>query len=154
MLSHNNLFDDPCRLSRLLDHCDAVSAHRQVLTNGGRADARTNHLRLHQASQVRLCAAPRLHELNEGGLACLKKPVNWQGEYERIEDINLTDADLHAVGVLKLVGAALSDGGILISLDRSPTSASVWWYAQCLEEAGMKVSLARSYLIERRESLG
>src|SRR5262245_63369653 len=75
-----------------------------------------------------------------------RRPFEWQREYERIEDISLTDADLHAVGTLKAVGAALTQDGLLISLDRSPTSVSRWWYTQCLEEAAMKVSLARSYL--------
>jgi hypothetical protein len=37
---------------------------------------------------------------------------------------------------------------MLISLDRSPALASQWWYTQCLEEAGMKVSLSRSYRID------
>ena len=77
-----------------------------------------------------------------------RKPFAWDGEYKRIEDVILTNADLHAVETLKAVGAALADGGILISLDRSPHLASKWWYARCLEEAGMKVSLTRSNSIE------
>jgi hypothetical protein len=58
------------------------------------------------------------------------------------------DADLHSVETLTAVGGALTADGILISLDRWPHTATKWWYTQCLEEAGMKVSLARSYLIE------
>jgi hypothetical protein len=87
-----------------------------------------------------------MHEFLIGPVA--RKPFAWDGEYERIEDVILTDADLHAVETLKVVGAALADGGILISLDRSPHLASKWWYGQCLEEAGMKVSLTRSHSIE------
>jgi SAM-dependent methyltransferase len=77
-----------------------------------------------------------------------RKPFTWESEYERIEDITLTGADLHTVETLKAVVRALTTGGILISLDRSPHLASKWWYTQCLEAAGMKVSLARSYVIE------
>jgi hypothetical protein len=83
-----------------------------------------------------------MHELLNGQQA--RKPFAWPGEYGRIEDVRLTNADLYAVGTLKAVRDALADGGILISLDRSPTSVTTWWYTQCLEEAGMKVSLARS----------
>jgi SAM-dependent methyltransferase len=77
-----------------------------------------------------------------------RKPFTWESEYNGIEDITLTAADLHAVETLKAVVGALTTGGILISLDRSPYLASKWWYTQCLEAAGMKVSLARSYVIE------
>lgn len=77
-----------------------------------------------------------------------RKPFTWESEYNRIEDITLTDADLHAVETLKAVGRALTVGGVFVSLDRSPVLASKWWYTQCLEKAGMKLSLARSYLIE------
>jgi SAM-dependent methyltransferase len=87
-----------------------------------------------------------MHELLNGPRA--RKPFTWQGEYERIEDVSLTDADHYAVGILKAVGKALADGGIFISLDRLPNLASTWWYTQCLEEAGMKVSLNRSHRIE------
>ena len=87
-----------------------------------------------------------MHELLKG--PATRMPFAWDGEYERVEDVILTDADLHAVETLKAVGEALADGGILISLDRSPHLASKWWYTQCLEGAGMKVSLTRSNLIE------
>jgi SAM-dependent methyltransferase len=87
-----------------------------------------------------------MHEFLKGPAA--RKPFKWDGEYERIEDVILMDADLHAVEALKAVGKALADDGLLISLDRSPNLASKWWYAQCVEKAGMKVSLTRCHSIE------
>jgi SAM-dependent methyltransferase len=87
-----------------------------------------------------------MHELLAGAKG--RKPFTWGAKYERIEDIALSDADLHAVGTLKAVSKALTEDGILISVDRSPHLGTTWWYTQCLEQAGMKVSLARSYLIE------
>lgn len=80
--------------------------------------------------------------------AAARKPFEWEQTYERIEDVVLSDADCHAIETLKAVTGALAHGGILISLDRSPTVASMWWYTQCLEEAGMKISLTRSSLLE------
>lgn len=77
-----------------------------------------------------------------------RKPFKWEDGYERIEDVTLSSVDLHSVETLKAVGRALTTDGMLISLDRSPTLASQWWYTQCLEEAGMKVSLSRSYRID------
>jgi hypothetical protein len=87
-----------------------------------------------------------LHEILErdGG----RKPFEWNGEYERIEDVALTETDLYAIETLKAVGGALTEDGFLISVDRSPTTASMWWYVQCLEKAGMKISLSRSRMIE------
>jgi len=93
-----------------------------------------------------IMASHAMHEIleREGS----RKPLNWNGEYERIEDVALTDADLYAIETLKAVGGALTEDGFLISVDRSPTTASTWWYVQCLEEAGLKVSLSRSHMIE------
>jgi hypothetical protein len=87
-----------------------------------------------------------MHEMLERSDA--RKPFKWEGQYTRIEDVRLSDADLHAIETLKAIGGALTEDGTFISLDRSPTPASMWWYVQCLEEAGMKVSLGRSYSIE------
>jgi SAM-dependent methyltransferase len=76
-----------------------------------------------------------------------RKAFSWE-TYDRIEDVVLSDPDRHAIETLMAVAGALAEGGILISLDRSPTLASQWWYTQCLEEAGLKISLSRSSLIE------
>jgi len=99
-----------------------------------------------------IIASHAMHEILERERA--RKPFQWKGEYERIEDITLTDADLYAIETLKAVGAGLTEDGFLISVDRSPTPATMWWYAQCLEQAGMKVSLNRSYLIECQSPSG
>jgi SAM-dependent methyltransferase len=87
-----------------------------------------------------------MHEFLEGTHA--RKPFTWETEYTRMEDIALTGADLYAIENLKAVGKALSSGGTFISLDRSPYLATRWWYTQCVEDAGLKVSMARSYVIE------
>jgi SAM-dependent methyltransferase len=60
--------------------------------------------------------------------AAARKPFEWEQAYERIEDVVLSDADCHAIETLNAVTGALAHGGILISLDRSPTLASQWWY--------------------------
>lgn len=93
-----------------------------------------------------------MHEFLAGTHA--RKPFTWQSEYTCMEDIALTGADLYAVENLKAVGRALSAGGTFISLDRSPYLATRWWYTQCVEDAGMKVSMARSYVIECSGSSG
>jgi SAM-dependent methyltransferase len=86
-----------------------------------------------------IMATHMMHEFLNG--AATRKPFKWEQAYERIEDVVLSDADRHAIETLMAVTGALAHDGILISLDRSPTLASQWWYTQCLEEAGMKISL-------------
>jgi SAM-dependent methyltransferase len=87
-----------------------------------------------------------MHEFLAGKRA--REPFTWNGDYTCIEDVAISEADHHAVKNLVSVRNALAAGGILISLDRSPHLASKWWFAQCLEQAGMKVSLSRSYVVE------
>lgn len=99
-----------------------------------------------------ITAALVMHEFLADTTA--RKPFSWDGKYDRIEDITLSEVDHHSVDALSAVGRALTVDGMLISLDRSPTLASRWWYTQCLEEAGMKVSLARSYRIDSSGPLG
>jgi hypothetical protein len=71
-----------------------------------------------------------------------------------LEDVHVSHADKHAISFLQHVRKSLVQNGLLISLDRSPTSATSWWYAQCLEEAGMRVSLRHSHKIEVKDAHG
>jgi hypothetical protein len=93
-----------------------------------------------------------MHEFLEGPES--REPLQWDEEYERLEDVRLSQIDNYAISTLKMVEQALTDTGYLITLNRSPTSATTWWFAQCLEEAGMKVSLARSSVIESSNASG
>ncbi|SCY34277.1 class I SAM-dependent methyltransferase [Microvirga guangxiensis] len=77
-----------------------------------------------------------------------RKPFLWGEHPESLEHVRLTADDQSVIQSLSTTAAALNEGGLLISLDRSPTSASMWWYAQVLEKAGLKVSLSRSYVLE------
>jgi SAM-dependent methyltransferase len=87
-----------------------------------------------------------MHELLQGTES--RNPFEWSDPHERLEDIQLGQLDEHAVEVLRAVETTLVNNGHFLSLDRSPTSATTWWYTQCLEQAGLKVSLMRSYTIE------
>jgi hypothetical protein len=73
---------------------------------------------------------------------------------QSIDDVRLTPEDRHAVDSLTPICNALSKTGMLVSLDRSPTVASMWWYTQALEDAGLKVSLSRSFTIEAQSPFG
>jgi hypothetical protein len=130
----------------------AVAAARKLATSLGLSNVSFEHADIQNylaRSAGRfpiIMATLAMHEILKRAGA--REPFQWEGECERIEAVVLTDADLYAIETLKAVGGVLTEDGLFISLDRSPTSASMWWYAQCLEQAGMKVSLNRSYLIE------
>ena len=83
-----------------------------------------------------------------------REPFKWNEVYECLEDVCLSEIDDHVIAVLKIVETSLADGGYLITLNRSPSSATSWWYTQCLEAAGMKVSLSRGSVIETSEASG
>jgi len=83
-----------------------------------------------------------MHELLQGTES--RNPFEWPEPYERLEAIQLSRLDEHAIEVLRVVETALVDNGHFLSLDRSPIPATTWWYTQCLEQAGLKVSLMRS----------
>ena len=87
-----------------------------------------------------------MHELLHGTES--RNPFEWFDPYERLEDIQLGRPDEHAIEVLRAVETTLVHNGHFLSLDRSPTPATTWWYTQCLEQSGLKVSLIRSYTIE------
>ena len=128
----------------------AVAAARKLATSLGLSNVSFEHADIQNylaRSAGRFPITGPCHARNfeaSGGA----RTISWEGECERIEAVVLTDADLYAIETLKAVGGVLTEDGLFISLDRSPTSASMWWYAQCLEQAGMKVSLNCSYLIE------
>jgi SAM-dependent methyltransferase len=136
-----------------IERCSAaIASARKLAANLGLANVAFEHADARDylgANGDRfqiIMASLVMHEMLERDGA--RKPFQWNGEYERIEDIALTNADVHAIQTLKAVGGALTENGFLISVDRSPTAATTWWYVQCLEEAGMKVSLSRSHMIE------
>jgi SAM-dependent methyltransferase len=79
-----------------------------------------------------------------------RKPFHWEEPYCSLEEIRLTSVDEPAIALLKQVGSALTPGGLFISLDRSPTPATTWWYAQCLQEAGLSISIRRSYKVDAK----
>ena len=83
-----------------------------------------------------------------------RKPFHWEEPYCSLEEIRLTGVDEPAIALLKQVGSALTPGGLFISLDRSPTPATTWWYAQCLQEAGLSVSFRRSYKVDAKTAFG
>lgn len=83
-----------------------------------------------------------------------RKPFHWEEPYCSLEQIRLTSVDEPAIALLKQVRGALTPGGQFLSLDRSPTSATTWWYAQCLEKAGLSVSIRRSYKVEAKAAFG
>jgi SAM-dependent methyltransferase len=89
-----------------------------------------------------------MHELLNDPNA--REPFTWT--YVDLEDIHLTDADEFAISVLHEVRKSVVQNGLLISLDRSHTSATSWWYAQCLEQAGMRVSLRHSYKVDVKDA--
>jgi precorrin-6B methylase 2 len=130
----------------------AVTAARKLALNLGLANVSFENAEAHlylSANSGRfdiIMATHSMHEILERDRA--RKPFQWDREYERIEDVVLTDADAYTIETLKHISAALAENGLFISLDRSPTEATMWWYAQCFEAAGMKISLSRSYSIE------
>ena len=83
-----------------------------------------------------------------------REPFQWNEAYVALEDVRLSQKDECAISVLREIRSSLAPSGLLISLDRSPTSATTWWYTQCLEEAGLRVSLRYSYKIEAQGPYG
>jgi SAM-dependent methyltransferase len=83
-----------------------------------------------------------------------RKPFHWDEPYSSLEDVRLTSVDEPAIAVLERVRNALAPCGLFISLDRSPTSATTWWYVQCLQEARLSVSIRRSYKVTAKARFG
>lgn len=83
-----------------------------------------------------------------------REPFQWNEAYVALEDIRLSQKDEYAISVLRQIRSSLTPNGLFISLDRSPTSATTWWYVQCLEEADLRVSLRYSYKIEAQSAYG
>jgi SAM-dependent methyltransferase len=77
-------------------------------------------------------------------------PFRMEGPYSSLEQIRLTSIDEPAIALLKQVGSALTASGLLISLDRSPTTATTWRYVQCLQNAGLSVSIRHSSKINAK----
>jgi SAM-dependent methyltransferase len=66
-----------------------------------------------------------MHEFLNG--TATRKPFAWDGEYERIEDVILTDADLHAVETLKAARRCADEHGFPSRMrpgDRPPVQRS------------------------------
>jgi SAM-dependent methyltransferase len=99
-----------------------------------------------------ITTTPSMHEILQ--LPNGREPFHWDEPYSSLEDVRLTSIDEPAIAVLEQVRNALAPSGLFISLDRSPTSATTWWYVQCLQEAGLSVSIRRSYKITAKARFG
>jgi SAM-dependent methyltransferase len=136
-----------------------ISAARELATRLGRtnvtfeqSDDAQQFLARNPNTFSTIVASLVMHELLESPNA--RQPFHWNERYIALEDIRLSHADEYAVSMLERVRKSLVQNGLLISLDRSPTSATSWWYAQCLEQAGMRVSLRHSHKMEVKNAYG
>ena len=83
-----------------------------------------------------------------------RTPFHWEEPYWSLEQVRLTSIDHPVVAFLEQVRSALTPSGLFISLDRSPSSATTWWYAQCLQEAGVRISFRRSSRVDAKTTYG
>jgi SAM-dependent methyltransferase len=94
-------------------------------------------LQAHPGQFSVIIATMVMHEFLKGPKS--REPFQWDEEFERLEDIRLSQSDKHAVSVLKIVEKALTDTGYLITLNRSPTSTTTSWFTYSTNSAPVDV---------------